>query len=159
MLTVELIRRGARQFADEMAVGYGEERLTFAEVDALSNRLANALIDRARLDVGARVGLLLNNSLFSIPIDFACAKARLARVPLNARLTAAEHAQMLQNAGVGVLVHGPDLSERARELTALVAGLAVFGLAPTLSGRTCCSLRARRRARRRRGAPSRATSC
>ncbi len=128
MLTVELIRRGARQFADDVAVAYGEERLTFAEVDGLSNQLANALIDRARLEVGARVGLLLNNSLFSIAIDFACAKARLARAPLNARLTAAEHAQMLTNAGVGVLVHGPDLSERARELAALVPGLVVFGL-------------------------------
>ena len=128
MLTVELIRRGARQFADDAAVVCGEERLTFAEVDALSNQLANALIDRARLKAGARVGLLLNNSLFSVPIDFACAKARLARVPLNARLTAAEHGQMLQNAGVGVLVHGPDLSQRARELAGLVPGLAVFGL-------------------------------
>lgn len=112
MLTGELIRRGARQHANRTAILFGDERLTFAEVDVLAARMANVF--RARgLD---RVGLLLDNGLYSVPVDFACVKANLPRVPLNSRLTVAEQEQMLRGLDVRVLVHGASQAERAAEL-------------------------------------------
>jgi acyl-CoA synthetase (AMP-forming)/AMP-acid ligase II len=128
MLVSELIKRGARQFSDQTAVLFADSRLTFAEVDKLSNRLANALRDVGKLDVGSRVGLLINNSIYSIPVDFACAKARLTRVPLNSRLALAEHCQMIENAGVTALVYGEDLKERAHDIVARHPSLKAFGL-------------------------------
>jgi acyl-CoA synthetase (AMP-forming)/AMP-acid ligase II len=127
MLLTELIRRGATYYGPRKAVLFGDDSLTFAEVDRISSRFAHALIGKG-LAVGARVGLLLNNSLYSIPIDFACGKARLVRVPLNARLSAAEQKQMLEGAGVTLLLHGPDLAARAAELAQLLPGLALLGL-------------------------------
>jgi acyl-CoA synthetase (AMP-forming)/AMP-acid ligase II len=87
---IELIRRGARQHADRIALVFGEESLSFSEVDGLSSQLAHALYSQG-IKQNDRVALLMNNGLLSVPLDFACAKAGLNRVPLNARLSLAEH--------------------------------------------------------------------
>jgi fatty-acyl-CoA synthase len=65
--------------------------LTFGEVDAAANRIAHVL---AGLGVarGDRVGLLIGNGVWSIPVDFGGLKAGAARVPLNVRLAADEQA-------------------------------------------------------------------
>jgi acyl-CoA synthetase (AMP-forming)/AMP-acid ligase II len=76
--TPELIRRGARQHAARAAVRFGDETMTFADVDELANRVANGLA----LAPGTPVGLLLGNGLRSLPLGFACAEAGLVRVLL-----------------------------------------------------------------------------
>jgi acyl-CoA synthetase (AMP-forming)/AMP-acid ligase II len=130
VLTVELVRRGARRHADRTAVLSGAESLTFRQVDEASNRMAHVL---AGLGVGRcdRVGLLVDNGLWSVPIDFACLKAGAARVPLNARLSAEEQARMLRATGVRTLVFGPALRARAAELAGRVDGLTMVALGPT----------------------------
>jgi acyl-CoA synthetase (AMP-forming)/AMP-acid ligase II len=117
MLTADLIRRGARRWGDRIAISEGARSLTFTQTDRLANRLANTLIA-----LGAApqtlVAQLLNNSLYSIPLNFACAKARLNQLPLNARLSAAEQARMLAETNTQILIYGPDLAPRAAELRA-----------------------------------------
>ncbi|HET7568102.1 MAG TPA: AMP-binding protein [Gaiellaceae bacterium] len=98
--TAELIRRGARQHGDRTALLCGDERLTFAETDALACRLAGALRAHGR----ERVGLLVDNRLESVPLDFACVKAGIARVPLNSRLAPPEMAEILRVAGATLVV-------------------------------------------------------
>jgi acyl-CoA synthetase (AMP-forming)/AMP-acid ligase II len=129
MLTVELERRGAARYASRTAVRCGDESMTFAEVDAAANQIAHVL---AGLGVirGDRVGLLIGNGIWSIPVDFGCLKAGAARVPLNTRLAAAEQARMLAATGVRLLVHGPDLADRAAELAAQVDALRLVSLGP-----------------------------
>ena len=112
MTTAELIRRGARQHGSRTAILCGDERLTFTEVDELSNRIGNVLLARG-LD---RVGLLLDNGLYSIPVDFAVGKAGIARVPLNSRMAQPEQEQLLRTLDVRVLVHGASQAERAAAL-------------------------------------------
>ena len=131
MLMTEMVRQGAQQYAERVAVRFGDDALTFAETGHWANRIANALIASGHAPVGARVALLLNNGLFSIPLDFACAAARITRVPLNARLSAREHAQMIAGTGARLLVFGPDLAERAAELAGLVDGLSMMCLGAT----------------------------
>jgi fatty-acyl-CoA synthase len=104
VLTAELIRRGARHHRDRPAVLCGDERLTFGEVDELANRIAHVLLE---LDV-ERVGLLVGNGAHSIPLDFACAKAGVARVPLNPRLAPAEQQAILDVADARMLVADAD---------------------------------------------------
>jgi len=98
--TADLIRRGARQHGSRTAILCGDERLTFAETDELSSRIANVLLSRGL----ERVGLLVENCLWSVPLDFACVKARIGRVPLNPRLGAAEQQEILRIGGVQGLV-------------------------------------------------------
>ena len=112
MVTAELIRRGARRYRDEPAILCGDETLTFCEVDELANRIAHVLVERG-VD---RVGLLLGNGLHSVPMDFACAKAGIARVPLNPRLAALEQQAILAAAGAELLVADTDTSLDAEVL-------------------------------------------
>ncbi|WP_326834638.1 AMP-binding protein [Amycolatopsis rhabdoformis] len=124
MLAVELVRRGARRFADRTAVVVGDREFSFAEVDERASRLANAL-----LTTGARrVGLLVDNGEWSIPLDFACLKAGITRVPLNARLAVAEQTRMLAETGVTLLVYSAALAERAVALAEALDGLRLAGL-------------------------------
>jgi len=128
MLINEIIRRGAVLHADQIAVRFADDTLTFRDVDLLSNRLAQALIRVGVAPVGARVSLLMSNSLFTLPVDFACAKARLTRVPVNARLSAQEQRRMIAEADVSTLIFTVDQAERAFELAGLCAGLSLFAL-------------------------------
>jgi fatty-acyl-CoA synthase len=109
---------------------YRDEELTFTDVDDRSNRLANALIADG-VTPQAPVGLLVDNGPHSIPLDFACLKARAVRVPLNSRLSRAEHARMLRETGVRTLVYSPALAERAAMLTMDVDELTATSLGPT----------------------------
>ena len=131
MLTAELMRRGAARHAGRTAVVCADKSLTFGEVDAAANRIAHVL---AGLGVvrGGRVGLLMGNGIWSIPVDFGCVKAGAARVPLNVRLAADEQARMLAATGVRLLVHDVAQAERAGELASRLDGLrlASLGRAP-----------------------------
>jgi fatty-acyl-CoA synthase len=140
MLTTEMIERGARRFADRTAVLFGDDRRTFAEVNGLANRLAHVLIDRYGVKPGRRIGLLANNAVFSLSLDFACVKARAIRVPLNPRLSALEQAAMLNGMKIDLLLHGPDLASRANELKALVQGLVAVGLGSEAAGEDLLAL-------------------
>lgn len=73
-ITRDLIARGARQHGSRTAVVFGDRSMTFTEVDELSSRLAHTFIALG-IGRGARVALLVNNSLASVPVDFACVKA------------------------------------------------------------------------------------
>ncbi|WP_034387992.1 class I adenylate-forming enzyme family protein [Comamonas composti] len=130
---LDLIRRGALEHGPRTAIVYGGQCMTFAEVDALSSRLAHAL-HASGVGQGARVGLLLNNGLYSVPLDFACVKGGLNRVPLNSRLSLAEHLSMLGETGCTHLVFGEGLQERASELAAGKPGLVCLGLGASLPG-------------------------
>jgi acyl-CoA synthetase (AMP-forming)/AMP-acid ligase II len=130
VLTTELVRRGARRHGDRTAVIAGDRSLTFREVDETANRMAHVLIGLG-VEPGMRVGLLVENGLWSVPIDFACLKAGAVRVPLNARLAADEQARMLEATGVAVLVHSTALAERVADLATRVPGLRLVGLGPS----------------------------
>ena len=126
-LAVDLVRRGAARYADRTAVLVGDERLTYREVDEAANRFAHFLIDHGA-GKGDRVALLVGNGPWSVSLDFACLKAGVVRVPLNARLSVAEHQRMIEETGARWLVHVPELGDPAGQLCANVPGLKAVGL-------------------------------
>jgi fatty-acyl-CoA synthase len=130
---LDLILRGASQHGARTAIVFGEHTMTFNDVHSLSNQLAHALHARG-VTPRQRVALLLNNGLYSVPLDFACVKAGVNRVPLNARLSANEHIQMMQDSGCKHLVYAPDLAERAQALQAAVPGLQCLSLGHPFDG-------------------------
>jgi acyl-CoA synthetase (AMP-forming)/AMP-acid ligase II len=134
MLVTELIRRGALHHGERTAILFGEESLTFREVDRMSNRIANAIGGRIGLGKGAPVTLLIDNGLHSIPCDFGCVKAGLVRTPLNGRLSLDEHQAMIERIGAATMIHGPSQAERAAALKAAIPGLAVYGLGDDRAG-------------------------
>lgn len=130
---LDLIKRGAGYYPERTAIVFNGESLTFRQTNVLSNQLAHALIQRG-VTRGTRVALLLNNSLYSVPVDFACVKAGINRVPLNARLSLNEHRKMLEETGCELLLYGADLSERAKELALALPGLTCHGIGSQAGG-------------------------
>lgn len=128
MLLNDMIENGSRQFSDRTAVLYGSDRLTFAEVDAASDAVARLLAGTHGQRPGAAVALLASNGLHSMTLDFACARARLMRTPLNPRLALTEQVRMIAGVGARLLIHTPDLAERAAELVAAIPGLTSLDL-------------------------------
>ena len=130
-----MVRRGAERFATNTAVLFADTRLTYREVDDAANRFANVLIARG-LVKGDQVALLMGNGLWSVSLDFACLKAGLVRVPLNARLSVTEHERMLDETDARWLIHAPSLSDVAATLCGRAPGLVAIGLGGPGAGGT-----------------------
>ena len=87
----------------------------------MASRLANALI-ASGVRPQDRVALLVDNGPHSVPLDFACLKARAVRAPLNSRLAEAEHRAMLAQTTPRLLIASASLVDRARALADQVDG-------------------------------------
>ncbi len=97
----------AERYPDKVAVTYQGDDMTFGEVDARVNRLANALLALG-LQRGDRVAALLDNSPRAIETRFALMKAGLCMVALNVRQVAEEHAYILNDSDSRVLILDAD---------------------------------------------------
>ncbi|MEZ5596395.1 MAG: AMP-binding protein [Pseudomonadales bacterium] len=93
------------------------ERLTYAQLNARANRLANRLL-RAGLEKGERVGLLLMNSAEFMEAYFALGKIGAVVVPLNWRLVADELAFILADSGTTRLIFGHEFLDTVADLHA-----------------------------------------
>jgi acyl-CoA synthetase (AMP-forming)/AMP-acid ligase II len=102
------VTRRAQVTPEVTAFVAGEHRLTFAEFDERTNRLARALVERLGVRRGDRVAALLLNSIEFMETLFACAKIGAIFVPINFRLAAPEIGYVLADSGADVFVtHGP----------------------------------------------------
>ena len=79
----------ARATPDKDAVICGDERLTFAQLDATTDRLANALRSLG-VGVGDRVAIQLQNTVEFVRAFMAVTKAGGISVPVNTRLAPGE---------------------------------------------------------------------
>jgi len=126
-LYIDLIKQGARAHAERSAIIFDEQQCSYREVDELANRFANALISMGAKR-GDQVALLVDNGLYSVPLEFACVKAGVNRVPLNSRLSLEEQHKMLAEMDCRLFIHGADLVQRAEDLSAIFPQLICLGL-------------------------------
>ncbi|WP_331741981.1 amino acid adenylation domain-containing protein [Streptomyces sp. NBC_01006] len=107
------------------AVQYGEERLSYAELDERANRLAWEL--RARgAGPGALVGVALPRGLDLMVALLAVLKSGGAYLPLDAGYPAARIEMMLEDAGARVLVTDTDAVPAELTAAATAAGARVL---------------------------------
>ncbi len=85
----DVLLSSAVRVPDRLAVLCGAERLTFKELNARGNQLANALLARG-LGLGDRVVIYMPNSVAVSVVFAACLKAGALLVPVSTRLTAQE---------------------------------------------------------------------
>jgi len=109
----DLLRRTAQRLPGKTAVVCGDTRWTFAEFDAVVDRVAAGL---AALGVGhaSRVAVLSRNSHAFAALRFALARLGAVLVPINFMLQAEEVAYILRHAGARTLATDSGLAELAR---------------------------------------------
>ncbi len=126
MIAGRLISWAAAQHGERPSLVFRERTYSHREVEARSNRFAQALIALG-LRPGERVAVLLENSVESLDSLFGAEKAALTYVALNARHTLAEHLDILADAQVSAVLVGPPFAELAGAL-AMAAGDRLPGL-------------------------------
>jgi acyl-CoA synthetase (AMP-forming)/AMP-acid ligase II len=130
----ELLTRAGQQFARREAVVSGDRSMTFAEVEADSNRLASYLSVAAGLKKGERVAILLPNCPEFVVADFALIKAGLIRVPVNPRYTAHEIEFIMSHSAAAVLVTSAAFAGVVAEIRPALASLRVVISVNSMSG-------------------------
>lgn len=96
MLVHEFLTRSARRLPEKVALVCGERRLTYRELDCMSNRLAQALAEGG-VERGDRVALHLHNTVEAVVGIFAVLKAGGVFVPVNASTKPDKLAYILNN--------------------------------------------------------------
>jgi acyl-CoA synthetase (AMP-forming)/AMP-acid ligase II len=107
----------ARRLPSREAVVCGGQRLTFAELDARSSRLANALLSMG-LGVGDRIALHMANSVAVVEAMAAVLKTGAIIVPISTRLAPPEIRYMLEDTEPFAVVYSPDVRDTVRHCAA-----------------------------------------
>ncbi len=105
----------ARLHADRLAVAWGEERLTYAALDAAANRLARAIV-AAGGEVGEPVALLLGRGVLEAVAVVAALKAGRVYAPLDPGFPPARLRDTLDDLGARLVVGDARTAELARPL-------------------------------------------
>lgn len=103
-MTVDLLfSQTAKKFPQKTAIKWGERQYSFDELDALSNRLARALIQLG-VKKGDRVCLFMQNSPEFVISHFGILKAGAVTVPLNVMYRRHELRHMLNDSGAVAII-------------------------------------------------------
>jgi fatty-acyl-CoA synthase len=105
----------ARRHADATAIVFGEQRLSYGQLNERACRVANALAGNG-LGRGDRVAGLAMNCGDFVVLLFAAAKIGAIFVPLNFRLAAREVGRILADCGPKILFAGTSLAPIVAEL-------------------------------------------
>ena len=117
----DVLRRTAARMPARPAIVCGDVSWTYAELDAVCNRLAHGLAARG-LGAGDRLALLSRNSHRFAAIRFAVARLGAVLVPVNFMLTAEEVGYVLGHSGARMLCVADEFASIARDA---VTGTAV----------------------------------
>ena len=98
-----LLEKAAKQYGKKTAIVSGDHRLSYAELDEASNRIANTLI-KMGVSRGDRVAMLLPNSPEFAVIYFGIIKVGAIAVPLDTRFRLAELTSLFNNSQPKVLI-------------------------------------------------------
>jgi long-chain acyl-CoA synthetase len=98
VLYTDVIAQNARYFASKTCVICGPDRLTWAEFDSRTNRVANALIELG-LSKGDTVCLHMGSSVAMFELLWGVIKAGGVVAPLNVMMAGAALPAMVENAG------------------------------------------------------------
>jgi long-chain acyl-CoA synthetase len=107
---VHALRRSVAEAPDRTCLAYFDGRLTYREVDELSDSVAGHLADRG-LERGDRVAILLQNSPLFVLALLGAWKAGATVVPVNPMYKSGEVAHVLRDGEVAALI----CSDRAWE--------------------------------------------
>src|SRR5215469_4425805 len=112
---VQALRRGSAP-----ALTFEGRATTFADLDAMASRVANALIDSG-VRTQERIAFLSKNDEHFLPFLIGACKARAALAPFNFRLAAPEVARLLADSGARIFIVGPDVVDLADQAVASLA--------------------------------------
>ncbi|NMO04746.1 acyl-CoA synthetase [Gordonia sp. TBRC 11910] len=107
----DLIEHAVDLMPDRVALESGDRAHTYLELEARSNALAHALIERG-VEPGDTVGLYSRNTIEAVEAMVAIFKARAVMVNVNYRYVESELEHIFTDSGMKVLIHERQYSPR-----------------------------------------------
>ena len=107
----DLVEHAVDLVPERIALVCGDRRVTYAELDARTNRLAHHLALQG-IRPGDHVGVYAGNSLETAEALIAVCKLRAVNINVNYRYTENELRYVLDNADAVALIHARGLSDR-----------------------------------------------
>ncbi|MGV0877644.1 AMP-binding protein [Martelella sp. FLE1502] len=125
-----VVQRSACYWPNALAAVDKRRRLTFAQLDAETSRLASGLM-AAGFPAGTHVAMQAPNCTEILATEIACYKGAMVKVPVNARLSAEETVHVINDSHAEVVIAGPkhaaDLAERRDLMPRLKKVVAISG--------------------------------
>lgn len=109
----QLFEEQAARTPEAVAVEFGSERMTYAELNRAANRLAHFVIQRG-VRPGSLVGLCMERTLDFVVSTLAILKAGAAYVPLDLAYPAARLGFMIEDAGLSLVLSQKTLADLVR---------------------------------------------
>jgi long-chain acyl-CoA synthetase len=106
----QMLEETAKQYTGKTAIVFGESKISYAELDEASNKVANALL-KMGVSKGDRVATLLANSLEFVAVYFGIIKAGGIAVPLDIRYKIEELTSLFGSCQPKVLIAESELLE------------------------------------------------
>jgi long-chain acyl-CoA synthetase len=110
----DLLRSRANQAPHTTALFCGDRAMSFAELDASTDRLAASLLAEG-LGPGDRVAVQWPNTIEAVQLYFAAFKAGLIAVPINLRLKPVEVAWIVENSAPALAFAPPPFADAVRQ--------------------------------------------
>lgn len=126
----DLLNRTAKRLPHKPGLTCGETRWTFAEFDAVVDRVAAGLALMG-ITQGSRVAVLARNSHAFAALRFALARLGAVLVPINFMLKAEEVSYILRHAQAQMMATDTDLAALARSAAALDTAVTQFVWLPS----------------------------
>ncbi len=115
MFILDYLTHFAKRKGDRVGWVIDEKPYTYAQVDALTNKFANAML-ASGLKKGDRVSLFLPNCLEYLICCYGVAKAGGTVNPLNTMFKKAEIKYIVNDAGSEILIATPELASQVLEI-------------------------------------------
>ena len=132
----DILQRSAEAYPEKIALRFEDERVSYADWERKSNRLATALRDSG-VGRSDRVGLMVNKSTLSAVGIYGIMKSGAAYVPIDPRAKREQVEYVIHKCGIRHLVTEPD---KAAVLEDIAIDTAI-GLDTDMPGRHCLSWR------------------
>jgi len=120
MLLHDMLNFWANQTSDKIALIQENRTLSYLELKHRSQKLAQALSIKYKIEPGIRIGVLSSNSMEMVEILFAISWMGAIMVPLNIRLTAKELEFIAGDAGIELLFFSENEQKLADDLAELI---------------------------------------
>src|SRR5438105_2582165 len=105
MLVGDYLEQSARRWPDKIALSFGNQNLTYTEIDGAANRLANYLLARG-VQRSDRVAIFLDNSVEAVISAFGVLKAGAVFIMVSGSTKSDKLTFVLNNCrAVGLITH------------------------------------------------------
>lgn len=111
----DIVRHWAVARPDHVALKHADLSTTYRELDRLSSRIANALIERG-FPPGTNAGYLGKNSCLFWGVWFGAVKARCTMAPFNWRCSAAELVEIFRDSCTPIVFVGDEFAGIAEQI-------------------------------------------